>query len=147
VTITFFSLVDCSGSMAEESRISLAKEAMLFFIRSLPVGARFNIIRFGSNYDILFKSEEMTAEYNERTAKEAENLTRSLEANFGGTELLGPLKYLQKNPPIIGRSRQIFLLTDGEITNTNAVRYDMKSILIIYLKVKVLHRFFVFELR
>jgi hypothetical protein len=120
--IIYLFLVDCSGSMTEADRIGLAKEAMLLFIRSLPVGSHFNIIRFGSNFDILFKNETLTAVYNEKTAKEAENLTRSMAANFGGTELLQPLKHLKDHPPVKGRSRQIFLLTDGEISNTNEVR-------------------------
>ncbi|CAF3929191.1 unnamed protein product, partial [Rotaria sp. Silwood1] len=85
------------------------------------VGAHFNIIRFGSNFDILFKNETLTAVYDEQTAKEAEKLTRSMQADFGGTELLEPLKHLKDHPPIKDRSRQIFLLTDGEISNTNEV--------------------------
>jgi 2-oxo-4-hydroxy-4-carboxy--5-ureidoimidazoline (OHCU) decarboxylase len=108
--------------MTEANGIGLAKEAMLLFIRSLPVGAHFNIIRFGSRYELLFNSKNLTAVYDEKTAKEAENLTRSMDANFGGTELLEPLKYLKDHPPIAGRSRQIFLLTDGEISNTNEVK-------------------------
>jgi hypothetical protein len=120
--IIYLFLVDCSGSMTEANGIGLAKEAMLLFIRSLPVGSHFNIIRFGSNFDILFKNETLTAVYDEKTAKEAENLTRSMAANFGGTELLQPLQHLKDHPPIKGRSRQIFLLTDGEISNTNEVR-------------------------
>jgi hypothetical protein len=121
--ICFYRLVDCSGSMTEANGIGLAKEAMLLFIRSLPVGSHFNIIRFGSNFDILFKDEILTAVYNEQTAKTAVDLTRSMEADFGGTELLQPLNHLKTHPPIKGRSRQIFLLTDGEISNTNEVRY------------------------
>lgn len=50
-------LVDCSGSMAGVDGIELAREAMLLFIRSLPLGTHFNIIRFGSMFDVLFKSE------------------------------------------------------------------------------------------
>jgi hypothetical protein len=129
----FYYLVDCSGSMTEENGIGLAKEAMLLFVRSLPLGAHFNIIRFGSSYDILFKSEGLTAIYGERTAKTAENLTRSMEANFGGTELLEPLQYLKEHPPVQGRSRQIFLLTDGEISNTNQVIYSTRYICIMIL--------------
>ncbi|CAF3425625.1 unnamed protein product [Rotaria socialis] len=117
----FIFIVDCSGSMTADNGIGLAKEAMLLFIRSLPLGSHFNIIRFGSNFDILFDGETMTTVYNESTAKVADNLTRSMEANFGGTELLEPLKHLKDHPPLKGRSRQIFLLTDGEISNTNEV--------------------------
>ena len=107
--------------MSSSDQIGLAKKAMLLFVRSLPVGSHFNIIRFGSNFDVLFKGELLTTVYNETTAKIAETLTRSMDADFGGTELLEPLKYLQERPPIRGRSRQIFLLTDGEISNTNQV--------------------------
>ena len=108
--------------MMEASGIDLAREAMLLFIRSLPVDSHFNIIRFGSNYEILFKNETLTTVYDENTAKLAEARTRSMQADLGGTELLEPLKYLKENPPIKGRSRQIFLLTDGEISNTNEVK-------------------------
>ena len=107
--------------MTSEDGIGLAREAMLLFIRSLPVGAQFNIIRFGSNFDVLFKNEMITTVYDEKSAKIAEEMTRSMQANFGGTELLEPLKHLQKHPPLRGRARQIFLLTDGEVSNTNEV--------------------------
>lgn len=118
---SFCFLVDCSGSMSAENRIPLAREAMLLFLRSLPLDSHFNIIRFGSNYDVLFKTETMTAVYNETTSKEAETMIRSMDADFGGTELLEPLKHLKQHPAIRGRSRQVFLLTDGEISNTNEV--------------------------
>ena len=107
--------------MSAENRIPLAREAMLLFLRSLPVDSHFNIIRFGSDYDVLFKSETMTAVYNETTATQAERVIRSMQANFGGTELLEPLKHVKEHPPVPGRSRQVFLLTDGEISNTNEV--------------------------
>ena len=121
--LSFYVLVDCSGSMVGENKIDLAREAMLLFIRSLPMGSHFNIIRFGSGFDILFKNEPITAVYDEDTAKKAENLTRTMGADFGGTELLKPLKYLKSHPPIQGRSRQVFLLTDGEVSNTDEVRH------------------------
>lgn len=107
--------------MGQANKIGFAKEAMLLFIRSLPVGFHFNMIRFGSTFDILFKSKTLTAVYDEKTAKEAEILTRSMEVNFVNTELLEPVKYLKDHPPINGRSRQIFSLTHGEISNTNEV--------------------------
>ena len=107
--------------MVSADQIGLAKKALLVFVRSLPVGSHFNIIRFGTHFDVLFKGELLTTVYNETTAKKAENLTRSMAADFGGTELLNPLQYLKDRPPIRGRSRQIFLLTDGEISNTAEV--------------------------
>jgi hypothetical protein len=44
-----------------------------------------------------------------------------MQADLGGTELLNPLKWLEEHPPQEGRSRQIFLLTDGEISNVDEV--------------------------
>ncbi|CAF4753473.1 unnamed protein product, partial [Rotaria sp. Silwood2] len=117
--------------MSGEDGIDLAREAMLLFIRSLPVGSHFNIVRFGSKFDILFKNETLTTVYDEKTAEEAQNLTRLMEADFGGTELLEPLKHLKNHPPTKGRSRQIFLLTDGEISNTNEVTYNMRYLIIV----------------
>ena len=122
----FYLVVDCSGSMGSEDKIGLAREAMQLFLRSLPVGSYFNIIRFGSDYDVLFKNEKAAAVYNEANAKQAEELLASLSADFGGTEILESLQYLKSHPPSDGRSRQIFLLTDGEVSNTHEVSYSTK---------------------
>jgi hypothetical protein len=108
--------------MDDDDRINLARDAMRLFVRSLPMGAHFNIIRFGSDYEILFEDITlMTSVYDEQTAKQAENLAHTMEADLGGTELLAPLQYLKDHPPASGRSRQVFILTDGEIRNTDEV--------------------------
>ncbi|UJR18926.1 hypothetical protein I4U23_022055 [Adineta vaga] len=105
--------------MDEENKIELARQAMLLFLKSLPVNCYFNIIRFGSNHQSLFP--EMTVLYNEINSQKAEQLTKTMRADLGGTELLSPLQWLEKNPVIEGRARQIFLLTDGEVSNVNEV--------------------------
>lgn len=117
----FTIIVDCSGSMEDENKIGLAREAMLLFIRSLPLNSNFNIIRFGSEYQVLFQNQSMSVAYNEETAKQAEHLSHTMQADLGGTELLAPLQYLKTNPPSNDRSRQVFILTDGEVSNTNEV--------------------------
>ncbi|CAF3589769.1 unnamed protein product [Adineta steineri] len=119
LTNEFIFVVDCSGSMDDENKIELARQAMLLFLKSLPVNCYFNIIRFGSDHQGLFS--EITAIYNEANAQKAERLTKTMRADFGGTELLSPLQWLDKNPPIQGRARQIFLLTDGEVSNVDEV--------------------------
>jgi hypothetical protein len=86
MTNEFIFVVDCSGSMDDENKIGLAREAMLLFLKSLPVNCHFNIIRFGSNHQALFS--EITAIYNEENAKKAEQLTKQLRADLGGTELV-----------------------------------------------------------
>ncbi|CAF3685831.1 unnamed protein product [Adineta steineri] len=121
-TTEFIFIVDCSYSMDDENRINLARDALRLFIRSIPPDAHFNIIRFGSNYEILFPyTTHLTTVYNEQTAKQADDIARTMKADLGGTELLTPLQYLKDHPPASGKSRQVFILTDGEVANTNEV--------------------------
>ena len=118
-TNEFIFVVDCSGSMRDENKIGLARQAMLVFHKSLPVDCQFNIIRFGSQYKSLFP--QITAVYNEENARKAEELIKGMQADLGGTELMQPLKWIEENAPNQGRARQIFLLTDGEISNVSQV--------------------------
>ncbi|UJR20577.1 hypothetical protein I4U23_023703 [Adineta vaga] len=113
-------VVDCSGSMNDENKIDYARQAMSVFIKSLPIDSHFNIIQFGSAYQI-FKSNAITIEYNEQTANEAANYIKKMKADLGGTELYSVLSHLQQNPPQGNYSRQIFLLTDGEIEDVDRV--------------------------
>ena len=113
----FIFVVDESGSMAGEC-IQSAKEALLLFLKSLPSGCRFNIVEFGSTFRCLFKS---SAVYNDTNLKKASKLAEHLSANLGGTEILQPLKWIFNKPLIKGFPRQVFLLTDGAVSNTNEV--------------------------
>ncbi|CAF3800096.1 unnamed protein product [Adineta steineri] len=115
----FIFVIDCSGSMQSENKIELARQAMLIFLKSLPVNCYFNIVRFGSKYKCLFN--ETTAIYNEENVQQAEQLINSMQADLGGTELLEPLKWFEQYPPVRDRARQIFLLTDGEINDVAQV--------------------------
>ena len=44
----FIFVIDCSGSMEGEGKIGFARQAMLLFLKSLPMHCHFNILRFGS---------------------------------------------------------------------------------------------------
>ncbi|CAF2642334.1 unnamed protein product [Rotaria sp. Silwood2] len=118
-TNEFIFVVDCSGSMRDENKIGLARQAILLFLKSLPMNCYFNIIRFGSSYEAFFN--EVSVLYNEDNARKAEALVNTMQADLGGTELLEPLKWLEQHSPIQGRSRQVFRLTDGEISNVTEV--------------------------
>ncbi|CAF0954447.1 unnamed protein product [Rotaria sordida] len=118
-TNEFMFVIDCSGSMRDENKIELVRQAMLLFLKSLPMDCYFNIIRFETNHETLFK--EITAVYNEQNAQKAKKFINYLQADLGGTELLRPLQWLEQHSPEEGRARQIFLLTDGEISNVNEV--------------------------
>lgn len=86
MTNEFIFILDCSGSMRDENKIGLARQAMLLFLKNLPVGCYFNIIRFGSDYKSLFS--DMTTIYNEDNVRQAEQLISSMTADLGGTELV-----------------------------------------------------------
>jgi hypothetical protein len=113
-------LLDCSGSMSGDS-IKEAKSALEISLRALPEGAHFNLYRFGSNYQTLYKeSKELT----EAGLREALAYLKNTEANLGGTELLAPLQAILETP-IIKASRSILLITDGEIGNEEEVIHLM----------------------
>ncbi|CAF4432079.1 unnamed protein product [Rotaria sp. Silwood2] len=97
-TNEFFFVIDCSGSMAGDDKIGLARKAMLLFLKSLPVNCRFNIIRFGSSFSALF-TDQVTREYNKTNMCQAEAMIKDMTADLGGTELLKPLHWLKENKP------------------------------------------------
>jgi hypothetical protein len=90
-TNEFIFVIDCSGSMQDENKIGLARQAMLLFLRNLPVHCHFNIVRFGSNYQTLFN--EITALYNEENVRKAEQLANQMKADLGGTELVSLISF------------------------------------------------------
>jgi von Willebrand factor A domain-containing protein 5 len=90
----FIFVIDCSGSMRDENKIGLTRQAMLLFLKSLPINCYFNIIRFGSSHQSLFSS--VTSIYNEQNAKQAEQLIKKIDADLGGTELVKVFLYASR---------------------------------------------------
>jgi hypothetical protein len=100
-------------------RISAAARALRVFLLSLPQSCHFNIIKFGSRHTTLFGSGPRA--YTEETLAEAMRLCDSLSANLGGTELLQPLETIFGRKVSNGKNRQVFILTDGQVSNTEQV--------------------------
>lgn len=118
----FVFIVDCSGSMGGKP-IQKAAECLSIFIHSLPVGCKFNVIKFGSDFESFF-GEDGLVEYNEKSLNEANEKVKKLDADMGCTNLFEPLsqayKYCEKMSEK-GNVVQIFLLTDGEIHDNEQV--------------------------
>ncbi|KAF2008037.1 VIT-domain-containing protein [Amniculicola lignicola CBS 123094] len=101
---------DRSGSMAG-SRMTLVVQALKVFLKSLPVGVKFNICSFGSRYSFLWKKSQS---YTRTTLDQAIKHVESFSADYGGTEMFNPiqatLQQRYKDIPL-----DVMLLTDGEI--------------------------------
>lgn len=126
-------LVDRSGSMGSYNgkygSICNAKNALNIFLHSLPSDCYFNIYSFGSSFNSLFKGCQ---KYDDKTLTEAKSHVSCMTANYGGTEIYKPLEAIFKEEHIKGYLRQIFVLTDGEVTNTESVielakKYNSKA--------------------
>jgi uncharacterized protein YegL len=107
-------VVDRSGSMAG-SKIEQVKQTLEIFLRSLPEGTLFNIVGFGTHFEKLF--DNGSVEYNDKNLEIANQHVKQMNANFGGTNIIAPLMSIFQEKPKNGIPRQIFLLTDGEVTN------------------------------
>jgi Ca-activated chloride channel family protein len=110
-------LVDRSGSM-EGTSIEEVRNALGLCLRSLVPGCYFNIIGFGTKVDLLFPESRP---YSETTLTEASAHISGMEANLGGTEILRALEAVFSQPRPSSMARQVVVVTDGEVTNTDAV--------------------------
>jgi len=110
-------VIDRSGSMGGDS-IAEVRNALQLCLRSLTPASRFNIVSFGSTYAPLFDGSRA---YDEASLGDAAAFVRALDADMGGTEILPALQYVVQQPPVAGMPRQVLVLTDGEVTNTDAV--------------------------
>ena len=49
-------LIDRSGSMSGSTMVT-ARQALVLFMQSLPVGSRFNVCSYGSHFEFMFPNE------------------------------------------------------------------------------------------
>ncbi|KAH3731904.1 von Willebrand factor type A domain [Pelomyxa schiedti] len=110
-------LVDRSGSMSG-TRINQVKNAMQLFLRSIPNTCTFNIVGFGSRFEKLFGE---SIPYDEQSFTIAKAHITALRADLGGTDVLPPLQDILLHNPQPNVPRQIFFLTDGDVSDTNAI--------------------------
>ncbi len=110
-------LVDESGSM-QGSSIEQVRNALQLCLRSMIPGCRFNIVSFGSNFEALFPESRP---YDETSLASASAFVANMSANRGGTEILPALESVLTQKHGAELSRQVVVLTDGQVSNTDAV--------------------------
>ncbi|KAL6819833.1 VIT domain-containing protein [Trichoderma camerunense] len=110
-------LCDRSGSMGGGQKIPNVVDALKIFLKSMPVGTKFNICSFGSHYEFLW---ERSMTYEEGTLETAMNHVSGFSANFGGTEMYRPMEDVFKRR-YKDLNLEVILLTDGEIWSQEAL--------------------------
>ncbi len=110
-------LVDRSGSMNGDS-IEAVRRALQLCLRSLEEGDAFDVVGFGSTFQTLFGAPRP---YAQASLEEASAHVERLQADLGGTEILPALRSVLERPCASGLRREVVLLTDGEVSNDDAV--------------------------
>ncbi|OJD15441.1 hypothetical protein AJ78_04316 [Emergomyces pasteurianus Ep9510] len=102
-------IIDRSGSMA--GKMKTLQAALQVFLKSLPVGVKFNICSFGSTHSFMWKKSKT---YDASSLKAALKYVESVDADFGGTEILKPVRATVENR-FKDLDLDVLLLSDGEI--------------------------------
>jgi Ca-activated chloride channel family protein len=110
-------VADRSGSMGGSS-IEQVRNALQLCLRSMGPGCYFNIIGFGSTMQMLFPESRR---YDDSSLRAASDHVAAMQADLGGTEILPALQHALEQSRPSSLARQIVVLTDGEVTNTDAV--------------------------
>uniref|UniRef100_A0A3P8SQA9 von Willebrand factor A domain containing 5B2 n=1 Tax=Amphiprion percula TaxID=161767 RepID=A0A3P8SQA9_AMPPE len=108
-------LVDRSGSM---SGTNIQREAMVVALKSLPSGTMLNIVGFGTTIKPLFTTSKLCTDI---TLMQACEYIQRMRADMRGTNLLGALSWLYHQPMQRSYPRQVFIITDGSISNVAKV--------------------------
>ena len=64
--VEYIFLIDRSGSM--RYTIKLARQALITFLQSLPVGSKFNICSYGTRHEFMFK-QSRSVDYSDATLR------------------------------------------------------------------------------
>ncbi|XP_026781199.2 von Willebrand factor A domain-containing protein 5B1 [Pangasianodon hypophthalmus] len=110
-------LINCSGNMMQHS-INKIKEGMLVAIKSLPSSAMVNIAGFGSVIKPLYASSKPCTDI---IMAQVLDYVQKLQADLGGSNLLGALSWVYHQPAHRSCPRQLFILTDGSLGNVGQV--------------------------
>jgi Ca-activated chloride channel family protein len=105
-------VLDTSGSMAEEGKMEKARSALLFGIRGLRPGDRFNVINFAGEEHLL---ESNLISANAEGKKRGEEFVKKLTPN-GGTNINDALRAALKQFDSSEKPKMLVFMTDGHPT-------------------------------
>jgi len=105
-------VLDTSGSMADEGKMEKARNALLFGVRTLRDGDRFNVINFAGE-EHLFEDKLIASNADNR--RRGEEFVKKLQPN-GGTNINDALKAALKQFDSSDRPKMLVFLTDGRPT-------------------------------
>ncbi|KAI1169527.1 von Willebrand factor type A domain-containing protein [Nemania sp. FL0916] len=106
-------IVDRSGSM--RGKIETVIKAMTILLKSLPVGVKFNICSFGDRYSFLWPRSKS---YDDETLSQALQHVERFDADYGGTQMLEPVK-ATIDARYADMHLDAIMLTDGQIWDQN----------------------------
>ncbi|KAH9525129.1 Protein mono-ADP-ribosyltransferase parp4 [Bulinus truncatus] len=109
-------LLDNSNSMSGSS-LTEAKKVALLIMKLIPENWRFNVMKYGSDYEELFPAPVVSSEDNLKTVV---SFIQNCSATRGDTEVIRPLQSLFLLPYQTSQ-RNVFLVSDGHINNHNLV--------------------------
>ncbi|MDQ2045596.1 marine proteobacterial sortase target protein [Pseudoalteromonas sp. 20-92] len=115
-------VIDTSGSMHGQS-MEQAKKALFYALSLLDSDDSFNIIGFDNIVTPMSDKPLIASDFNLRRA---ERFIYSLEAD-GGTEIQGALNAVLDGSEFDGFVRQVVFLTDGSVSNEDALFKNIQS--------------------
>jgi Ca-activated chloride channel homolog len=110
-------VVDCSGSMAGDSIVQ-ACGALAQILDELRPQDYFNLVRFGSSAEALFRRQ---VKANPRNVQAARRLLGEMDADMSGTEIGPALEMAYASRALEGISSDLLLITDGEVWHVDPV--------------------------
>ena len=121
-------VLDTSGSMADEGKMEKARSALLFGIRTLREGDRFNVINFAGEEHLMERNVVPASAGNK---KRGEDFVNKLKPN-GGTNINDALRAAFRQFDSSDRPKMLVFLTDGlptvGETDINKINQNVKEI-------------------
>ncbi|MCK9539515.1 VIT and vWA domain-containing protein [Dokdonella sp.] len=121
-------LLDCSGSMQGDA-VSQSRAALAAVAGALTEADRVQVLRFGSSTQALFRR---ALQASPRVCEALVELAAGIAADLGGTEmglaLETALDGLNRLPAEQGRSRAIFLVTDGAVHAAELAKAQARAV-------------------